>query len=146
MIGHVNEPAVVPGGWSPPRWVAPLFAVAALALVPWVIVLLSALPAAHRVTHWAAAWVGLDVAVVAMLVTVAACVWRRSGWVEPAASAAATLLLVDAWFDATTASAATGPAHPLGAAVLVEVPLAVACLALAGRAARIRRGVSVGDG
>jgi hypothetical protein len=145
MIGHVNEPAVASGGWSPPRWVAPLFAFAALALIPWVIVLVSALPAAHRVTHWAAAWAGLDVAVVAMLVTVAACVWRRSGWVEPVASAAATLLLVDAWFDLTTASAAGGPARPLGAAILVEVPLAIACLALARRAARIRQGSLVGD-
>jgi len=146
MIGHVNEPAAASGGWSPPRWVAPLFAFAALALVPWVIVLVSALPAAHRVAHWDAAWVGLDVAVVAMLVTVAACLWRRSGWVEPAASAAATLLLVDAWFDLTTASATAGPARPLGAAVLVEVPLALACLAVARRAARLRRGATVGDG
>ena len=145
MIGHVNEPAVAPGGWSPPRWVAPLFAFAALALVPWVIVLVSALPAAHRVTHWAAAWAGLDVAVVALLVTTALCVWRRSGWVEPVASATATLLLVDVWFDLTTASAGVGLARPLGTAIVVEVPLALACLWLARRAARIRRGPLGGD-
>ena len=81
-----------------------------------------------------------------MLVTVAACLWRRSGWVEPAASAAATLLLVDAWFDLTTASATAGLARPLGAAILVEVPLALACLAVARRAARQRRAATVGDG
>lgn len=146
MIGHVNEPAVRPGGWSPPRWVAPLFAVAAVALVPWVVLLVSALPAAHRVTNWAAAWVGLDVALVAMLVTLAACVWRRSGWIEPAATAAATLLFVDAWFDITTASSATGLARPLGAALVIEVPLGVACLALARRVARIRRRSAAGEG
>jgi predicted branched-subunit amino acid permease len=119
--------------------VAPLLAFAAVALVPWVLGPVSALPAAHRVTHWAAAWVGLDVALVAMLVTLAGCVWRRSAWVEPVATAAATLLFVDAWFDLTTASAAGGPARPLGSAVLVEVPLGLACLALSRRAARVRR-------
>jgi hypothetical protein len=139
MIGHVNEPAVVLGGWSPPRWVAPLFAFAAVALVPWVLVLGSVLPAAHRVTHWAAAWAGLDVALVAMLVTLAGCVWRRSSWVEPVATAAATLLFVDAWFDVTTASSTRGLARPLGAAIVVDVPLGLACLVLARRAARVRR-------
>ena len=145
MIGHVNEPAVAPGEWSPPRWVAPLFAFAAVALVPWVVLLVSALPAAHRVTHWDAAWVGLDVALVAMLVTLAVCVWRRSGWVEPVATAAATLLFVDAWFDITTASSPPGPTRPLGAAIVVEVPLGLACLALARRAAGIRRRAAAGE-
>jgi hypothetical protein len=144
MIGHVNEPGGAAGGWSPPRWVAPLFGFAALALVPWVVLLVSELPAAHRVTHWAAAWAGLDVALVAMLVTLAACVWRGSGWVEPAATAAATLLFVDAWFDITTASPAAGLARPLGAAIALEVPLGIACLALARRAALARRRAAEG--
>jgi hypothetical protein len=146
MIGHVNEPATGRAVWSPPRWVAPLFGFAALALVPWVVLLVSALPAAHRVTHWAAAWVGLDAALVVMLVAVAACVWRGSGWVEPVATATATLLFVDAWFDVTTASTAGGLARPLGAALAVELPLGLACLALARQAARRRRGASAGEG
>jgi predicted branched-subunit amino acid permease len=133
MIGHVNEPQPAADTWSPPRWVAPLFGFAALALVPWVVLLASELPAAHRVTHWAAAWAGLDVALVAMLVTLAACVWRRSGWVEPAATAAATLLFVDVWFDVTTASSAGG------AAIVLELALGIGCLALARRAALGRR-------
>jgi hypothetical protein len=130
MIGHVNEPAVGPAAWSPPRWVAPLFGCAALALVPWVLVLGNALPEAHRVTHWALAWAGLDAAQAAALAAVAACAWRRSAWLQPVAAAAATLVFVDAWFDATTAS------PRMAAALVVDVPLGVACLALARWAAR----------
>ncbi len=144
MIGHVNEKGGGKRSWSPPRWVAPLFAICAAVLVLWVGLLAFALPAAHRVTHWALAWVGLDVAVVAMLIVLAACVWRRSGWVEPAATAAATLLLVDAWFDVTTASSAGGLARPLGSAIVIDVPLGLVCLALARRAALRRRDAEVG--
>lgn len=144
MIGHVNEKGSGQRSWSPPRWVAPLFAVCAGVLVLWVGLLAYALPAAHRVTHWAVAWVGLDAAVVAMLIVLAACVWRRSAWVEPVSTAAAKLLLVDAWFDVTTASSAGGLARPLGAAIVIDVPLGLVCLALARRAALRRRDEEVG--
>ena len=145
MIGRVNEKGSGRRSWSPPRWVAPLFAVCAAVLVVWVGLLAFALPTAHRVTHWAVAWVGFDAAaLVAMLIVLAACVWRRSGWVEPVATAAATLLLVDAWFDVTTASSAGGLARPLGAAIVIDVPLGLVCLALARRAALRRRDTEVG--
>src|SRR2546423_14758526 len=101
------EAASEPGPWDPPRWVVPLFGLAALLLVPWVILLVAALPSAHRAAHWAIAWAGFDVGLALLLLTVAVVAWRRSPWLEGAATATATLLLVDAWFDILTASTGT---------------------------------------
>src|SRR5438270_11419024 len=76
-----------PAGWRPPRWVVPLFGLAALLLVPWVVLLVFALPSAHRAAHWDIAWAGFDVALVLLLLAVAAAPWRRSAWPEGAAPA-----------------------------------------------------------
>jgi hypothetical protein len=38
-------------GWRAPGWVVPLFGLAALVLVPWVVVLVVALPSVHRAAH-----------------------------------------------------------------------------------------------
>jgi hypothetical protein len=45
-----------------------------------------------------------DIVLALLRVGVAVSAWRRSPWLEGAATAAATLLLVDAWFDVLTAS------------------------------------------
>jgi len=76
-------------------WIGVLFAAAALVLVPWVVFLVRALPSHHRSAHWDVAWGGFDIALALLLVGVAAAAWRRSPWLEGAATAAATLLLVD---------------------------------------------------
>src|SRR3989442_9213507 len=90
--------------WHPPRWVVPLFVLAALLLVPWVVLLVAALPSAHRAAHWDIAWAGFDFWLALLLLTVAAAAWRHSPWLEGAATATATLLFVDAWFDVLTSS------------------------------------------
>ena len=123
-------------GWPQRRWVVPLFGLAALLLVPWIVVLVQALPSAHRAAHWDIAWAGFDVALALLLFTVAAALWRRSPWLEGAATAAATLLFVDAWFDVVTASTRAELVVSIGEAVLVELPLAVLCLLLAYDAER----------
>ena len=128
--------AIEPGAWRPPRWVVPLFGLAALVLVPWVILLVAELPSAHRAVHWDLAWAGFDVALAVLLLTVALAAWRRSPWFEGAATAAATLLLVDAWFDVLTSSTRAEFVVALGEAAFVELPLAVLCLLLAGGAER----------
>jgi hypothetical protein len=66
-----------------------------------------------------------------LLVGVAAAAWRRSPWLEGAATAAATLLLVDAWFDVLTASSRSELAIAIVEAAVVELPIAVLCLLLA---------------
>src|SRR5436305_3112384 len=110
-----------------PAWIVPLFGLAALLLVPWVVLLVFALPSAHRAAHWDIAWAGFDVALAGLLLAVAFAAWRRSTWFEGAATAAATLLFVDAWFDILTSSTRAELAVALVEALLVELPLAVLC-------------------
>jgi hypothetical protein len=119
-----------------PAWVAPLYGLAALVLVPTVVVLVVALPSTHQAEHWDLAWGGFDVMLALILVTVAITAWRGSAWLEAAAAAAATLLFVDAWFDVLTASTRSELVLALVEAVFVELPLAVLCLWLARGAER----------
>ncbi len=130
------EAASEPGPWHPPRWVVPLFVLAALLLVPWVVLLVAALPSAHRAAHWDIAWAGFDFWLALLLLTVAAAAWRHSPWLEGAATATATLLFVDAWFDVLTSSTRAEFVVSVGEAIFVELPLAVVCLLLARDAKR----------
>lgn len=123
-------------GHPAPRWVVPLFGLSALLLVPWVVLLVYLLPSAHRAAHWDIAWSGFDVALAMLLTAVAVAAWRRSLWLEGAATAAATLLFVDAWFDVLTSSTRVELIVALVEAIFVELPLAVLCLLLARDAKR----------
>jgi hypothetical protein len=132
-------PVTEPAGWRPPRWVVVLFGLAALVLVPWVVLLVVALPSEHRAAHWDIAWAGFDVALALLLLAVALAAWRRSPWLEGAATATATLLFVDAWFDVLTSSTRAELVVSIGEAVFVELPLAILCLLLARNAERLLR-------
>jgi len=122
--------------WRPARWVVPLFGLAALLLVPWVVLLVFELPSAHRSAHWDIAWAGFDVALALLLLSVAVATLRRSPWLEGAATASATLLFVDAWFDVLTSSTRAELMVSVAEAALVELPLAILCLLLARQAER----------
>ena len=123
-------------GWGPLPWVVPLFGLAALFLVPWVVLLVVELPSAHRAAHWDIAWAGFDVALALLLLAVAVAAWRRSPWLEGAATAAAALLFVDAWFDVLTSSTRAELVISVAEAVFVELPLAILCLLVARDAER----------
>src|SRR5215475_14160592 len=69
-------------GWPCSQWVVPLFALGALLLVPWVVLLAVTLPSQHRAAHWDVAWVGFDVLLALLLLTVAISAWRRSPWLH----------------------------------------------------------------
>ena len=127
------------GGWWPARWVVLLFALAAIVLLPWTIFLVRSLPSTHPAAYWDIAWAGFDVALAFLLLGVALAAWRRSPWLEGAATAAATLLVVDAWFDILTSSTHLELAIASGEAVLIELPLAGLCLLLARNAERVLR-------
>jgi hypothetical protein len=105
-------------------------------LVPWIVLLVFALPSTQQAAHWDIAWAGFDVALALLLFTVAVAGWRRSPWLEGAATAAATLLFVDAWFDVLTSSTRTEFWVSILEAAFVELPLAVLCLLLARAAER----------
>jgi len=114
-----------------------------LLLVPWVVLLVVALPSTHQAAHWDIAWAGFDVALALLLLTVAVAAWRRSPWLEGAATATATLLFVDAWFDVLTSSTRAELFVSIGEAAFVELPLAVLCLLLARDAERMLRVMSL---
>jgi hypothetical protein len=125
--------------WRPAPWVVPLFALSGIVLVPWIVFLVRNLPSTHAAAHWDIAWAGLDVGLALLLLGVAVSAWRRSPWLEGAATAAAALLVVDAWFDILTSSTHLELAVAIGEAVLVELPLAGLCFMLARDAERVLR-------
>ena len=133
-------------GWRPARWVVPLFSLAGIVLVPWILVLVRSLPSTHAAAHWDIAWAGFDLALAFLLLGVAVAAWRRSPWLEGAATAAAALLAVDAWFDILTSSAHVELAIAIAEAALVELPLAVLLVLLARDAERVLAGVSRSSG
>src|SRR5436305_3219809 len=124
-------------GLRPARWIAPLFAGAGLALLPWVVVLAEHLPSTHAAPHWDITWIGFDVALSGLLVAVATGAWRRSPLLEGTAIAAAVMLLIDAWFDVTTSASGFELVTSLTEALLFELPLALLCLLLARDADRV---------
>ncbi len=114
-----------------PWWVAPAFSVLALGTVPWVIFLAVTLPRHATFAHYRGVWVGFDIGLVAVLALTARLAWRASPHVALAATAAATMLLVDAWFDVLTTPRQHGLVMSIALAVLVEIPLAAICLWIA---------------
>jgi hypothetical protein len=109
-----------------PRWVAPLFAVLGLVMVPWTIYLGMTLPEQARTHNYRVAWVGFDLLLLVALLVTAYTAWRGRQLVGLIAAATATLLVVDAWFDVTT-SRRTDVQTAMLLALLVELPLAVTC-------------------
>ncbi len=127
------------GGWRPARWVVPLFALSGIVLVPWIVLVVRTLPSTRAASHWNIAWAGFDIGLALLLLGVAVAAWRRSPWLEGAATAAAALLVVDAWFDILTSSTHVELGMAIGEAELVELPLAGLCFLLARDAERVLR-------
>lgn len=125
-----------------PRWVGPIFALGALALIPWVAYLGVSLPATVRVAE-RTAWIGFDIGLMAMFALTAVLAHRRSPRVAQAATATATMLLVDAWFDIFTSGGGAALVQALQLGV-VEVVCAAACIWISLRAASITKIVTTG--
>lgn len=86
-----------------PRWASMLYAVLAVLLVPWIIILAEYLPSRHIDRNWDSLWVGFDILILLAMVTTVYFMIKRRIWVIMTATALATLLLVDIWFDIMTA-------------------------------------------
>jgi hypothetical protein len=112
----------------------PVYALFAVAIVPWIVWLAWTLPERSVSAHYRLAWVGFDVLLCGALARTAYLAWRRSPFLVNVASATAALLVVDAWFDVTTSPGGHDLMVSALLALLVELPLAVMSLALAGRA------------
>ncbi len=102
----------------------------ALLTLPWICYLAVTLPYREVTVHYRAAWVGFDAGLVMALALTGFHAWRGSQRLAIAASATATMLLVDAWFDVMTTPGRDWYVSVL-LATFVEVPLAMVCLWLA---------------
>jgi hypothetical protein len=134
-LGDIPGPHRRPQPVAPaPRWAGPLYLVLAVLLVPWIVYLGIVLPDRTTSAHWDVAWVGFDAMEFVALGLTGWFAYRRSTWVEVAATASAVLLIVDAWFDVTTATAGWDLVQALALGVLVELPLAALSLWIARHA------------
>jgi hypothetical protein len=116
------------------RWIMPVYALLAAAVVPWVVWLAWTLPERSVSAHYRLGWVGFDVLLCGALARTAWLAWRRSPFVVNVASATAALLVVDAWFDVTTSPGGQDLVVSAVTAIGVELPLAVFSLVIAARA------------
>lgn len=125
-------PPIVP---RPRGWLAPLFFVAGLGLLPWTAYLIATLPGRHVQTgFYDVAWGGFDVALAGLLVATGVGLLRRRLWVQSTATAAATMLFCDAWFDVLSSQPGTERLMAVGLALVAELPSAVICLLIARHA------------
>ncbi len=110
-----------------PWWVGPAFAVLAVGTIPWVIYLAVSLPRHATFAHYRGVWVGFDCGLILVLGLTALFAWWARPQVALTASAAATMLLVDAWFDVMTTPFGRQWWTSLTLALVVELPLAAIC-------------------
>jgi hypothetical protein len=106
----------------------------AAALVPWTVYLGLTLPEHVAVSHHRTVWVGFDILLIVVLARIGWLAARRDPRVVLPATAGATLLVADAWFDVMTAPTAAERTGALVEALLLELPGAVLCALLARRA------------
>ncbi|MEU8030854.1 hypothetical protein AB0C13_19805 [Streptomyces sp. NPDC049099] len=111
------------------KWPWVLLGAAAVLLMPWTVVLALTLPGSTEVDNWPLAWIGLDVLMATGCAATALLGLRGDTRARLTASATASVAVLDAWFDITTA----GTGAPLAEALLC----AVAEGALAGACARL---------
>jgi hypothetical protein len=93
--------------------------------------------------HYRGVWVGFDLGLVGVLATTAVLAWRGRPQVTMAATAAATMLFVDAWFDVLTTPRGSDLVVSVVLAGAVELPLAMICLWIALRASQVTEGRAI---
>jgi hypothetical protein len=112
-----------------------LYTGAAVVLLPWIGLLAVTLPRRQFDAHYRAAWVGFDLLLILAIIRTAYMAFRVDPRIQIPATATATLLIVDAWFDITTSNRSQ-ILEAVILAVLVEIPSALFSLYLARRVNR----------
>lgn len=116
-----------------PHIILTVFALVAIALVPWSLWLSYSLPIDHTDHRWNLVWSGFDIAMLAAIAMTAYLGCKKSGWIVVAASISGTLLLVDAWFDCVTAMDAWEHFLSVSATAFIEIPLGLIAFWIAYR-------------
>jgi hypothetical protein len=128
------EPPIVPRVRG---WLAPLFFLAGFGLVPWTLYLFATLPGRHLQTgYYDLAWGGFDLALASLFVATGVGLLGRRLWVQSTATATATMLVCDAWFDIVTSGRGADLAMSLASGIFIELPLAIICVWVARNAER----------
>jgi hypothetical protein len=110
-------------------------------LAAWIGVLAVTLPRYYRAGAWRGAWVGFDIALLAVFAATGWALWRRRQVLIVCLVVLATLLCCDAWFDVVL-DARTGQFWlSVASALVVELP--IAALAAAGARRLLRRTVRI---
>lgn len=102
----------------------------AVVLIPWIIYLNATLPATSSGGAWRTAWVGYDIGLVAVLGCAGWLALRRRQLVVLLLTVAATLLVVDAWFDVTLSWGTGEHVSSIATAAALELPIAAFLLAV----------------
>jgi hypothetical protein len=119
------------------RFTGPLFALLSVLLLPWIVFIAVALPSRQLSPNYDLAWAGFDVFLFVGLAATAFFAMRRSLWLPIAATATATMLIIDAWFDVLTSHNGRDLALAVAFAALVELPLSALCWFIAHRGQRL---------
>jgi hypothetical protein len=114
------------------RWLPLALAIAALALVPSLVLVLTVEPTAQIAQHLRLAWTGLDVFELLAMAHTGRALHRRSVTAVVPATVTGTLLLCDAWINVISSNAA-GRFEGIALA-FVEVPIAALSFWVASRA------------
>jgi hypothetical protein len=133
-LGHLPKQFTLPL----PRWLGPLAVACAVGIIPWIVYLAMTLPERQRAVDYDIAWVGYDAAMAAVMAALAYCALRRKPATGAFAAVAATMLLIDAWFDIVTTDDRQDLMFAILSAVLAEIPLAIVCAWVAFNAERVR--------
>lgn len=131
---HAHGPGrdqAIAAGWQ--RYLGWALTGAGAAMVPWLFVLATELPAHTTAVHWNTVWVGLDSLEALGLASTGLLLRRRDPRAGLTAAATATLLAVDAWFDVLTSAAGADRAVAIAMAAGAELPTAALCAYLAVR-------------
>jgi len=115
------------------RRLAWIYLVVAVGLVPWIVYLAITLPRRNLERHYRTTWVGFDTLLVVALASAAYLAFRVDPRVQFPATTAATLLLVDAWFDVTTSANHANFISAVILAAFLELPAALLSLYVARR-------------
>jgi hypothetical protein len=110
---------------------AAVLAIAAVCLVPWIVHLHLSLPRHYTAAHWPRTWMVFDSVLIGSFGTTSVLALRGRPSFAPWATTTATLLVCDAWFDVSTASAADFAVSAL-LALTAELPMALVLYFAAG--------------
>lgn len=121
-----------------PRWLGPLAVCCTIGIIPWIFYLALTLPDKQSTDHYALAWLGFDSVMCIVIAGLGYCAITRKPATELVAAVAATMLVVDAWFDVVTSEDGRAFVLAIFTAVVAEVPLAIICAWVAINAERVR--------